>query len=489
MASKKPLVNSTGSVQQLQAADSLTVGDWDLPNAISDNGKVIITVGGAAAWDYSNHTELVGVTADQHHNEAHTVNSHSDTTATGAELETLTDGSNADALHVHAGAGTHNIASHNDTTATGTELETLTDGSNADSLHAHTYAAAPSGNTTFYVATTGNDTTGTGVVGFPYLTLDRALTAVYDVEFEYHAVATIELDDGIYSSREILIQSTAPSLVIQGNSVYHYTFSELTAVSTSGDIYDLTFTVNTTVGMVAGYLLGMKTRAGKRYINGAWEILSVISGTSVEVRVHSHVVTPTTGAIAGTAVFCGSMIKPIDSVTIEIKSDNVTLTGLSFFGLGENTGISIEGCGNVVLGPDILVNDYLIDGIYARGAHITCTEAYVSWCNIGLDLYGSSTAICYDSVFGGHDAYGLRCLASDAVCDLCLFTGNAQIGLFAARFSKVQATNSYIWGNVTGVGTFYESYAEMYDGNTFASNTTDRSPNSGEGNFNSYMRN
>jgi len=36
---------------------------------------------------------------------AHTVASHSDTTATGAELETLTDGSNADALHVHAGGG------------------------------------------------------------------------------------------------------------------------------------------------------------------------------------------------------------------------------------------------------------------------------------------------------------------------------------------------------------------------------------------------
>ena len=39
----------------------------------------------------------------------------------------------------NAGAVTldHTIASHNDTTATGTELETLTDGSNADTLHTH----------------------------------------------------------------------------------------------------------------------------------------------------------------------------------------------------------------------------------------------------------------------------------------------------------------------------------------------------------------
>ncbi len=36
-----------------------------------------------------------------HHNASHTVASHSDTTGTGAELNTLTDGSNADSLHAH----------------------------------------------------------------------------------------------------------------------------------------------------------------------------------------------------------------------------------------------------------------------------------------------------------------------------------------------------------------------------------------------------
>lgn len=48
------------------------------------------------------HAHPSGLGADLHHTEAHTVASHSDTTATGAELETLTDGSNADALHTHA---------------------------------------------------------------------------------------------------------------------------------------------------------------------------------------------------------------------------------------------------------------------------------------------------------------------------------------------------------------------------------------------------
>jgi len=100
----------------------------------------------------------------------------SDTGITGAELETLSDGSNADSLHEHAtfpnltitgtltspaiqgpvtltgalivstlltvsgkatlSAGFNSIAG-SDTGITGAELETLSDGSNADSLHRH----------------------------------------------------------------------------------------------------------------------------------------------------------------------------------------------------------------------------------------------------------------------------------------------------------------------------------------------------------------
>jgi len=47
------------------------------------------------------HANLLGIGVDDHHSEAHTVASHSDTDATGPELDTLTDGSIADSLHKH----------------------------------------------------------------------------------------------------------------------------------------------------------------------------------------------------------------------------------------------------------------------------------------------------------------------------------------------------------------------------------------------------
>lgn len=74
--------------------------------------EVLAILSGEAAADFAmNSNKITGLTAgaasgeaveyDQLHPQAHTIASHSDTTATGAETETLTDGSDSDALHTH----------------------------------------------------------------------------------------------------------------------------------------------------------------------------------------------------------------------------------------------------------------------------------------------------------------------------------------------------------------------------------------------------
>ena len=52
------------------------------------------------------HSDITLNTSSRH-NESHTIISHSDTTATGAELNTLTDSSDADGLHIHGIANAH----------------------------------------------------------------------------------------------------------------------------------------------------------------------------------------------------------------------------------------------------------------------------------------------------------------------------------------------------------------------------------------------
>ena len=81
---------------QLTAEDLDVTGDSGTIAIDLDSEALAITGGtGITTTASGNAVNIVG------HAEAHTVASHSDTTATGAELETLTDGSTT-ALHVHA---------------------------------------------------------------------------------------------------------------------------------------------------------------------------------------------------------------------------------------------------------------------------------------------------------------------------------------------------------------------------------------------------
>lgn len=85
-------------------ADNVDMGDWQELLTPTDSVTSVFGRAGtvAAVQDDYTHAQLSTIGANDHHSESHTVASHSDTTATGAELETLTDGSNADALHAHA---------------------------------------------------------------------------------------------------------------------------------------------------------------------------------------------------------------------------------------------------------------------------------------------------------------------------------------------------------------------------------------------------
>lgn len=83
-----------------------------LPNTSGDHVRGIKRLDPFNDYDLANkkyvddktvaHADTTGQTANDHHNESHTVASHSDTTATGAELNTLTDNSVANTLHRHS---------------------------------------------------------------------------------------------------------------------------------------------------------------------------------------------------------------------------------------------------------------------------------------------------------------------------------------------------------------------------------------------------
>jgi len=84
------LPNNSGDHQKSIKRNTPT-GTKDLVNKEYVDGQFPVT-----------HASTTGQTTDDHHAESHSIASHSDTTATGAEMETLTDDSMADTLHRHS---------------------------------------------------------------------------------------------------------------------------------------------------------------------------------------------------------------------------------------------------------------------------------------------------------------------------------------------------------------------------------------------------
>lgn len=82
------------------ANTNIDIGNYNLTaNAFYGDGT---TLTGIAVIPLDHGADLINVTADQHHPQLHSIVSHNDTTATGPELDTLTDNSIADTLHRHS---------------------------------------------------------------------------------------------------------------------------------------------------------------------------------------------------------------------------------------------------------------------------------------------------------------------------------------------------------------------------------------------------
>ena len=83
----------------------LLENDLYLENLFVDAVSGILHISGVVS-----HNDLADVSANQHHNEIHTLNSHSDVIlANGAQLEQLTQGGNATSLHFHNDVPSHAV--------------------------------------------------------------------------------------------------------------------------------------------------------------------------------------------------------------------------------------------------------------------------------------------------------------------------------------------------------------------------------------------
>ena len=164
-------LDDTGSNRLIFISNIINVGLDDDIYLVGTDGVFVGNINknrGTWEWDISGATRLLFLGYDNN-------------TAAFSGVHTDLTGVTSDLHH----AQVHNVASHSDTTATGTELNTLTDDSMADSLHRHSELSASDGtpNKAWYVDTVGHlrdNTAGTGIFIIPTVTTAQfaALTAI-----------------------------------------------------------------------------------------------------------------------------------------------------------------------------------------------------------------------------------------------------------------------------------------------------------------------
>ena len=112
--------------------------------------------------------------------------------------------------------------------------------------------------TNFYVATTGNDTTGTGAVGSPWATVQKAINTIRSTYDRAGFSALINIADGTYTGNIALTADSGlnnPFIPI-GNST---TPANVILTSTSGD------TVTTTAGKIVTRYLEVRAAIGSGF--------------------------------------------------------------------------------------------------------------------------------------------------------------------------------------------------------------------------------
>jgi hypothetical protein len=151
------------------------------------------------------------------------------------------------------------------------------------SVDTSTYAQGDSATSTIYVTTTGNDTTGTGEVGNPYLTLAKALSTLPRVLVYNH---TIDMGNGTYAEAINLTTFTSAGgfIIITGDTTTpaNVVFSGTMSVELSGASVT---TIGAITGAVWAELEGITLNTSSTFgivgARGAYVVLdrSVVTGT------------------------------------------------------------------------------------------------------------------------------------------------------------------------------------------------------------------
>ena len=339
-----------------------------------------------------------------------------------------------------------------------------------------------SSDTTVYVASTGNDTSGDGSSGTPYATPQKVLEVYGAHAIDSSAWLKIHIKDHVALDETWEIKHPyGDRIQIEGETALTRAF---TAVSTSGSSgnYTVTLTMADTSGITVGdyaIIKGLSGGTNMYHTYGCWEITAVTTDTSIAVKTTIQTSDQPSGAVAGDALIMTS------SLDWSGNSGTVT-TALSI-----NNGKAIGNIQNIVLLGDSTGSSYNNTILVQANATLSTGTNFgiAEGGDKGIQAATGASVNVHDAVISGCRTEGLDSNMNASVNGIdMVLTGN-YYGAAASYTGFLQAWNVISVGNVYGLRAQNLSMIRSNtSGSIVAGNTTNFDPSSNtEGNVLSYI--
>jgi hypothetical protein len=266
-------------------------------------------------------------------------------------------------------------------------------------------------NIALYIATTGDDSTGDGSAGAPWLTIGRALTFLEDKIVASTATVDIVVDYGHYYNVNLIWKHpNSASITLQALTTLSKTLTSIQSSSGSSGAYDFILNLNTITDITVGDYIkvpySVTGGTNPTYLQGCWEITNV-DVVNTRITISSSLVGATlpSGAVAGTVYILrailhggtGSMFDVLSGACLNLA--NVALVGPAP-GTTWNVGLTLRGGASLNTKLNIGFSNHWA-GIYCyAGSSGYLRGLPISKCTYGIITSGSNVDLQQSVIVG-----------------------------------------------------------------------------------------
>ena len=364
-----------------------------------------------------------------------------------------------------------------------------------------------SSNTTFYVSTTGSDTTGDGSSGSPWATPHKALDYLGDYFWNISTTTvTIQCGDGTYTFTEAIEPKhiCGNGLKIVGENTYSKSMTSVQSYTGSAGAWSITVNLNDVTNIAADdYVIIHSASGGTRptFIEGCHKVTNVDSGNS---RIsfsskHQHASAPS-GSVAATVIVIKTIFD-FDGTTYGYYATSENFGGFDKCVLAGDgvtsgsVGVYVEAC-LLLLGTDSVFGVVNWDGCNIRvlsGGKIISNGIVASSGALDDSVrleYQAGLSVSTRLIISGHVDWG--CFVSGnsflRVAGTGVFTGGGDDNLYVSTKSLAIVADLVSTGCADKGVNAYRGATVVSGSQTVSDNGTDYSPVvNTEGNDLSYI--